>query len=109
MRSDAVSTPGTPIHPPAPAAADPAATRTGAYEVLLELGRGGMGRVVLARAMGDAVGAYGFERLVAIKRMHPYLAGDQEAFARFLGEARVLARIHHANVVGIHQVGSDED
>ena len=105
-------TPGAPIRPPhAPhtTPGDAPDQRTGAYDVLMELGRGGMGRVQLARATGDAVGAYGFERLVAIKRMHPYLATDQEAFARFLGEARVLGQVHHANVVGVHQVGSDDD
>ena len=84
------------------------AQRIGAYEVLFELGHGGMGTVYLARALGESVGASGFERLVAIKRLHLHLLTQTESVQRFLEEARLAARIHHANVVGIHQVGSDE-
>jgi serine/threonine-protein kinase len=83
--------------------------RVGPYEVLFELAQGGMGAVFLARAVGEPVGAAGFERVVAIKRLHAHLGGQAEHVRRFLDEARVAARIHHANVVGIHQLGSDED
>jgi eukaryotic-like serine/threonine-protein kinase len=75
----------------------------GPYQVLLELGRGGMGTVYLARL----VGAGGFERLVAIKRAHPGSMGQDNQLERFLREARLAASIHHANVVGIHQIGED--
>jgi serine/threonine-protein kinase len=80
----------------------------GAYEVLFELAHGGMGAVYLARAVGGPVGIGGFERLVAIKRLHLHLTGQADSVQRFLEEATVAARIHHANVVGIHQVGGDE-
>jgi serine/threonine-protein kinase len=73
--------------------------------VLLELGRGGMGTVYLARL----VGAGGFERLVAIKRSHAPSMGQELHRERFLREARLAASIHHANVVGIHQIGEDHD
>lgn len=66
-----------------------------------------MGTVLLARAVGGPVGIGGFERLVTIKRMHAHLVADGEASQRFLEEAAVAARIHHANVVGVHQVGTD--
>ncbi|APR75042.1 serine/threonine protein kinase [Minicystis rosea] len=82
--------------------------RVGPYEVLFELAQGGMGTVHLARAVGAPVGASGFERFVAIKRLHHHLSGQADSVQRFLDEAKVAARIHHANVVGIHQVGSDE-
>jgi serine/threonine-protein kinase len=75
----------------------------GSYRILLELARGGMGTVYLARATG--VG--GFERLVAIKRAHENLLTAPQAAQRFLDEARIVAHVHHANVVGIHQVGHD--
>jgi eukaryotic-like serine/threonine-protein kinase len=55
-----------------------------------------MATVHLARA----VGAGGFERLVAIKVMHPGLSDDPDFSAMFLDEARVAARIRHPNVVG---------
>jgi serine/threonine-protein kinase len=77
----------------------------GAYETLLELGRGGMGSALLARALG----AGGFERLVVIKRLHPHLLELPDAVQRFLDEASLAACVQHANVVGTTQVGSDED
>ena len=80
----------------------------GAYDVLFELAHGGMGAVFLARAVGGPAGMGGFERLVAVKRLHLHLSGQADSVQRFLEEAAVAARIHHANVVGIHQVGSDE-
>ena len=81
----------------------------GAYDVLFELGHGGMGAVHLARALGAPAGVGGFERLVAIKRLHLHLTGRSDSVERFLDEAKVAARIHHANVVGIHQIGSDDE
>jgi eukaryotic-like serine/threonine-protein kinase len=78
--------------------------KIGPYEVLLELGRGGMGTVYLARLSG----AGGFERLVAIKRAHATALAHKDMSERFLREARLAASVHHANVVGIHQVGEDQ-
>ncbi|HEX6766518.1 MAG TPA: serine/threonine-protein kinase [Polyangiaceae bacterium] len=72
-------------------------------ETLLELGEGGMARAYLARTLG----AGGFERLVVLKRLNLRLLGDPDAVERFLAEARVAARIHHANVVGTQQIGRD--
>ncbi len=77
----------------------------GAYQVLFELGRGGMGRVYLGRTVGEG----GFERLVAIKRAHPVEAPSQEISDRFLNEARLAGFVHHANVVAVHQAGRDEE
>jgi serine/threonine-protein kinase len=80
--------------------------RIGSYEVLLELARGGMGKVYLARSVGPG----GVERLVAIKRAHEHLLVTSKAVAeRFLDEARTAALVHHSNVIGVHQAGSDED
>jgi serine/threonine-protein kinase len=78
--------------------------RIGSYDVLCELGRGGMGAVYLARLSGEGA----FERLVAIKRALPLAITEADAHGRFLHEARLAASVHHANVVGIHHVGSDE-
>jgi serine/threonine protein kinase len=80
--------------------------RIGSYQVLLELARGGMGKVYLARTLGPS----GIERLVAIKRAHEHLRRESAAVSdRFLDEARVVAHVHHSNVVGMHQAGSDAD
>lgn len=80
----------------APTAGDLTGRRLGRYEVLTMLASGGMATVYVARAQGVA----GFERLVAIKVLHPHLAHDEDFISMFLDEARLAARIRHPNVVG---------
>jgi serine/threonine protein kinase len=70
------------------------------YELIAPIARGGMGSVHLARLAG----AGGFQRLYAIKRMHPHLADEEEFVAMLLDEARLAARIHHTNAVAIIDV-----
>ncbi len=74
------------------------------FELLSEIASGGMATVFLARLVGVA----GFQRLVAIKRLHPHLAKDPDFVDMFLDEARLAARIHHPNVVSIQEVGQNE-
>jgi len=75
------------------------------YELLAELASGGMATVFLARIGG--VG--GFQRFVAIKRLHPHLAREQEFIDMFVDEARLAAGIHHPNVVPILDIGASAD
>jgi serine/threonine-protein kinase len=49
--------------------------------------------------LGRVVGEGGFERLVALKVMHPHIASDPDFVGMFLDEARLAARIRHPNVV----------
>src|SRR5688572_23066407 len=79
---------------------DPAQRRFGDYELLQEIGRGGMGVVYRARQIS-------LERLVAIKFIATGMA-DTVSVARFLGEARAAARLLHPNIVPVHEVGSIE-
>ncbi|MBN9117957.1 MAG: serine/threonine protein kinase [Planctomycetes bacterium] len=72
--------------------------RLGAYRVLAELGRGGMG--VVFRAEDTHL-----KRLVALKVMLPDVAADARAKARFQREAQAQAQVEHENVAVIHQVG----
>ena len=72
------------------------------YELVAEIASGGMATVFLARLSG--VG--GFQRFVAIKRLHPHLANEDEFVQMFLDEARLAAGIHHPNVVPILEVGA---
>ncbi len=74
------------------------------YELIGEIATGGMATVFLARRGG--VG--GFQRFVAIKRLHPHLANEPEFVEMFLDEARLAALIHHPNVVPILEVGETE-
>ncbi|MFT3695871.1 MAG: serine/threonine-protein kinase [Kofleriaceae bacterium] len=76
-------------------------TRIGRYELLLELARGGMGVLYLARFSGLG----GFEKHVAIKVMLPHLAANPDHVQLFLNEARIAARLSHPNVCQVFEVG----
>jgi serine/threonine-protein kinase len=56
--------------------------------------------------IGRLVAQGGFTRRVAIKRLHPHLAGDPEIAAGFAEEARLSARVAHVNVANIFDVVS---
>jgi serine/threonine protein kinase len=73
------------------------------YQLLGELGSGGMATVYLARLRG----LHDFSRLVAIKCMHPQFAKDDRFRAMFLDEARLTAKIRHPNVVSTFDVIAD--
>ncbi len=72
------------------------------YELIGEIASGGMATVFLARLTGLG----GFQRFVALKRLHPHLASEKEFVRMFLDEARLAAGIHHPNVVPILEVGA---
>lgn len=79
------------------AAGDVAGVQAGMrYRLVRELGRGATGVVYLAR---DAE----LDRDVAVKLLHPHLAGTEraDALARFFHEARVMASLRHPNVVAV--------
>ena len=73
----------------------------GRYLLQYEIASGGMASVYLARAMGAA----GFERAIAIKRIHPHLAKKPTFVDMFLDEARLNARIAHPNVCSVLDFG----
>src|SRR5687767_10771278 len=73
------------------------------YVPILELGRGGMGDVLLAVATGPG----GINKLHVVKRLRDELAHNDEFLAMFHNEARIAARIDHPNVVQTYEVGFD--
>ena len=95
------SAPALPIH----LRTSLAGRRLGRYEVLARLASGGMAGVYVARALGVA----GFERLFAVKVLHPHLAHEQEFITMFLDEARLAARIRHPNVVPTIDISDTQD
>ena len=70
----------------------------GSYEVLEELGRGGMGRVFRARHVT-------LEREVALKLLAEQFTEDEFYVQRFLKEARAAARLNHPSIVQIYDFG----
>jgi serine/threonine protein kinase len=72
------------------------------YQVVRELGRGGMGVIFLARDIA-------LHRLVAIKVLRHEFAHSLEHRERFRREARVAARLTHPNVVAVHAFGETPD
>ncbi len=78
-----------------------AGRRFGAYEVLEELGSGGMGRVYRAKNVT-------LERVVALKTLAAIFSADEAFVQRFLKEARAAARLNHPNIVQIYDFGCEE-
>lgn len=77
--------------------------RLGPYEVLSELGRGGMGAVFLARRVDGE-----FEQEVAIKVIQKGPL-DREAHRRFLDERQILAKLVHPNIARLLDGGTSEE
>jgi len=71
----------------------------GGYELVKQLGAGGMGAVYLARQMS-------LDRAVALKVMHANWAKDPVFLARFTREAYAAAQLNHHNVVQIYDIGN---
>ena len=72
------------------------------YEVLAELGRGGMGRVYKVRHRG-------LNKIYALKVLREHLVEDESLIARFQNEARIMASLHHANIIQVFDIDRDGD
>jgi serine/threonine-protein kinase len=81
----------------------PGTILAGKYELLEKAGSGGMAVVWRGRTLGAA----GFSRPVAIKRIIQSLAADPEFVAMFVEEARVVSELQHPLITQIHDFGVD--
>jgi eukaryotic-like serine/threonine-protein kinase len=75
--------------------------RIGDYQLLRRLGRGGMAEVYLAEQLS-------LQRQVALKVLKKHLAGDDAYIRRFQHEAQAAAKLVHANIVQIYEVGCSD-
>ncbi len=75
------------------------------YRVIERLEAGGMAEVFV----GEATGAQGFKKRVAIKRVLPHLAQNKRFISMFLDEARLGARLNHANIVTVFDIGAADN
>ncbi len=71
------------------------------YQVLRRIGEGGMAEVFVAEMRCQP----GYNKLVALKRVLPHLAGNQRFLRMFLDEARLGLLLNHANIVHVFDVG----
>jgi eukaryotic-like serine/threonine-protein kinase len=91
-------------HPPAAATDEtalPARTQPSRYQILGELGRGGMGIVYKAK---DTV----LDRLVAYKVLPDALKENPQALKNFLREAKSAAQLNHPNIVTVYDAGEQD-
>lgn len=91
--------------------------RIGGYEVLGRIARGSTADVFLATPWlgGDdtpaavVLGFVGAGHRVALKRLYPHLALDEDFLRMFVDEAQLMSRFRHPHIVGVHDLDEDGD
>ena len=77
----------------------------GKYLLLERINVGGMAEIFLARSRG----MHGFKRILAIKKILPTMAEDEDFIAMFIDEARIAAELSHTGIVQIYELGKFEN
>ena len=80
-------------------------THLGPYELIKRIGYGGMAEIYLARTQGIG----GFEKILALKVIHPKFAQDQEFVDMLIDEAKIAVQLNHVNICQIFDLGCIED
>ncbi|MFN2386485.1 MAG: TonB family protein [Thermoanaerobaculia bacterium] len=97
--------------PPPQRAAEPAPIsgsgpdRFGQYQLIERIASGGMAELYKARRTG----VEGFQKIVAIKKILPHMADNEEFIAMFADEAKLAAQLNHPNIVHIYDLGKIEE
>src|SRR5271167_1739757 len=79
----------------------PVGTKLGPYEIIGQLGAGGMGEVYRAKDTR-------LDRTVAIKVLPSHLSSDAELKQRMEREAKAISALQHANICTLHDIGSQD-
>jgi serine/threonine-protein kinase PpkA len=98
MQPDETDAPLPAPEAPAPPAESAALPGVDGYRMVRRLGQGGMAVVYLAVQVS-------LDREVAVKVMDPAASEDEAQATRFEHEARIIAKLEHPGIVGIHEVG----
>ncbi len=75
--------------------------RFGQYEIIEKIASGGMAELYKARRTG----VEGFQKIVAIKKILPHIADDEEFVTMFADEAKLAAQLNHPNIIHIYDLG----
>src|SRR6188508_3370194 len=73
----------------------------GKYLLLDRIAVGGMAEVYTAKSFGIE----GFEKIIAIKRILPTMAEDEDFIEMFIDEAKIAGQLNHASIVPIYELG----
>jgi TonB family protein len=101
--TDATPTPSRRAEP-REAVAPSGPDRFGQYELLERIASGGMAELFRARRSG----VEGFQKIVAIKKILPHIADNDEFITMLADEAKVAAQLNHPNIVHIYDLGKIE-
>ena len=96
-----------PAPKPAPAAKPKAPSGPGSfgrYQLLEKIAAGGMAEVYKARMSGEE----GFAKIVAIKRILPHMADNDDFITMFIDEAKLAAQLTHNNIIHIYDLGKED-
>ncbi|MEN8136678.1 MAG: serine/threonine-protein kinase [Thermodesulfobacteriota bacterium] len=74
----------------------------GKYSVVQKIASGGMAELLKAKMHGE----HGFEKILAIKKIHSHFEAEQEMLTSFIDEARLAAQLQHQNIVQVVDFGS---
>ncbi len=82
--------------------ASPYPSQFGKYILLEKIATGGMAELIKAKITGE----HGFEKILAVKKIHSHFKSEQDMLLAFIDEARLAAQLQHQNIVQVVDFGN---